>query len=108
MTTARKSRRARRSAPPPPEPSDNQLFEAMCAFERLKVRYRLESNRDAPPMFRFIVRIVPEMMITQDLIEDASIFAAPIHRFASEQDARRWREREIIRETVKAAMRAKP
>lgn len=108
MTAARKSRRARRSAPPLPAPTNNQLFEAMLAFATLKMRYRLEAHPSAPLSMRFIVRVMPEMMVTQDLIEDGSILAGTIHRFPSEDTARRWREHEIIRETIKVAMRTKP
>lgn len=108
MTAARKSRRARRSAPPPPAPTDNQLFEAMLAFNTLKMRYRLEVHPSAPLTMRFVVKVLPEMMITQELVEDGSILAGTIHRFASEATARLWREHEIIRETIKVAMRTKP
>lgn len=121
MTAQRKSRRARKSAPPPPAPTDNQLFEAMCAFATLKMRYRLEVLNNAPPTQRYIVRVLPEMMVgdaefmgvkglppvhTSQLLPAELSFA--IHRFASEADARRWREHEIICETIKVAMRTKP
>lgn len=108
MTAQRKSRRARKSAPPLPAPTDNQLFEAMLAFATLKMRYRLEQHLSGPPAMRFVVKVLPEMMITQDLVEDGSILAGTIHRFTSEDAARKWREHEIIRETIKVAMRTKP
>lgn len=119
MSTARKPRRSRR-APPLPAPTENQLFEAMLAFSRLKMRYRLEVLLHAPPNMRFIVRVLPEMMVgdaefmgvkglpavtTGEIPSDLSF---TIHRFISEQDARHWREREIIREAITAGMRARP
>lgn len=105
MTTKRKSRRSR-SAAPLPEPSDNQLFEAMIAFSTLKMRYRIESIPEAPPTQRFIVRVLPETVLTAEGQINPS--SASIHRFTSEQTARMWREHEIIRETIKVAMRTKP
>lgn len=120
MTAKRKPRRAR-SAPPPPAPTANQLFEAMLAFSRLKMRYRLEVLRDAPPHMRFIVRVLPEMMVGD--VEFMGVKGLPplcemgplpnaavtsIHRFTSEQDARQWRETAIIREVITAGMRARP
>lgn len=121
MTAQRKSRRARRSAPPPPAPTDNQLFEAMLAFATLKMRYRLEVLNNAPPTQRYIVRVLPEMMVgdaefmgVKGLPPVSNMRTIPaelsfsIHRFPTEQAARYWREQEIIRETVKVAMRTKP
>jgi hypothetical protein len=117
MTAQRKSRRARRSAPPPPAPTDNQLFEAMLAFATLKMRYRLEVLPHAPPIHRYIVRVLPEMVVSEEAFDAAPRTPSPpafrvdaleIHRFPSEAAARRWREHEIIRETVKVAMRTKP
>lgn len=120
MTNLRKPRRSRKSAPLP-EATENQLFEAMLAFATLKMRYRLEVLSNAPPTQRYIVRVLPEMMVgdiefmgikglppisDKPTMPDALAFT--IHRFGSEATARQWREREIIRETVKVAMRAKP
>lgn len=119
MTTKRKSRRAR-SAPSLPEPSESQLFEAMLAFATLKMRYRLEAHPHAPPAMRYIVRVLPEMMVGDTEFMGAKGLPPPlegqmpnglaftIHRFVSEDAARRWREHEIIRETIKVAMRTKP
>lgn len=121
MTAQRKSRRARRSAPPLPAPTEAQLFEAMLAFNTLKMRYRLEVLSNAPPTQRYIVRVLPEMMVGDaefmgvkglPLVHAGPMIPADlsfaIHRFASEQAARLWREHEIIRETIKVAMRTKP
>jgi len=106
----RRSRRSRTS-PRLPEPSEAQLFEALLAFETLKMRYVLEANPNAPPDFRYVVRVMPEGMgggfvaSLQHLTEPSVTFS--LHRFTSEDAARRWREHEIVRETIKAAMRAK-
>ncbi len=106
MTAARKSRRARRSAPPVPAPTEAQLFEAMLAFATLKMRYRLELLSNAPPTMRYIVRVIPEMMMSAE--EPIDPTKVHLHRFTTEADARTWREHEIIRETIKVAMRTKP
>jgi hypothetical protein len=119
MSTNRKPLRARRSAPPPPAPTENQLFEAMLAFHTLKMRYRIESIPHAPAGQQFVVRVVPEMMVGDVEFMGAKglppVLEGPIpnaaytiHRFVSEDAARRWREHEIIRETIKVAMRTKP
>lgn len=111
MTASRKRRRSR-SAPPLPEPSDKQMLEAMCAFERLKVRYKLMQFGER----EFVVRVEPEWM-AEATITDAYPPTVPsgdldcafrLHRFVNEKAARQWREREIIRETVKVAMRTRP
>lgn len=103
---------ARRKPKPLPAPTANQLDEAMLAFEKLRMRYRLEHYEDAPPTERFVVRVVPEMMATPPA-RSRPVLAAreatyTVHRFPDEASARRWREREIIRETIAAGMRAQP
>lgn len=103
--TKRKSRRSR-SSPPLSEPSEAQLFEAMLAFATLKMRYRLEQNRLAPVGQQYVVRVIPENVLTAE--EPIPQEKLAIHRFVSEQTARRWREHEIIRETIKVAMRTRP
>ncbi len=106
MTTKRKSRRSRNAARLP-EPTERQLFEAMLAFNTLKMRYRLEKLPHAPPGLQFVVRVVPEMVLSAEQpIEPSQAFS--VHSFRTEADARMWREHEIIRETVRAAMRTKP
>lgn len=106
MTTKRKPRRSRKSAPLP-EATENQLFEAMLAFATLKMRYRLEKQPWAPPGLQFVVRVVPEMLLSAEApIEPSQAFS--VHSFHNEQAARMWREHEIIRETIKVAMRTKP
>lgn len=107
MTASRKRRRSR-SAPPLPEPSDNQMTEALIAFGTLKVRYRLERDDNAPAAMRFRVVVVPDMVLTEEAAAARGSDCFTIHRFTTEQSARQWREREIIRETVKVAMRTRP
>ena len=120
MTAKRKSRRSRAAARLP-APTEGQIVEALLAFERIKLRYRLESLPDAPPTMRYIVRVLPEMMVgdaefmgvkglppVSKAVPGAREAAYTIHRFADEASARRWREHEIIRETITAGMRAKP
>lgn len=104
---------AKRKPKPLPEPTAAQLDEAMLAFERLRMRYRLEHYEDAPPSERFVVRVVPEMLAAapargRAIIPGAREATYTVHRFPDETSARRWREREIIRETVAACMRAQP
>jgi len=105
MSTNRKALRARRSAPPPPEPTENQMDEALIAFERAKVRYRLIQIHAA----MFVVRVLPEMLSGPLSFSEAmGPDAYADHRFTDEASARQWREREIIREAITAGMRAKP
>lgn len=103
---------ARRKPKPLPEPTAAQLDEAMLAFEKLRMRYRLEHYEDAPPHERFVVRVVPEMLAPKAIRTGAIVGAREatytVHRFPDEASARRWREREIIRETIAAGMRAQP
>jgi len=98
MSTKRKPMRARRAMPDKPAPTDNQIEEAMLAFERLKVRYFLTMLGEN----EYVVRISPEQF------GDVPPDSITIHRFTTEADARRWREREIIRLAITAGMRAKP
>lgn len=115
------TKRKPRRKSPLPAPTENQLFEAMLAFNTLKMRHRLEVLSNAPPAQRYIVRVLPEMMVgdaefmgVKGLPKISPEYAPPsdlaftIHRFASEDAARRWREHEIIRETIKVAMRTRP
>lgn len=103
---------AKRKPKPLPEPTVNQLDEAMLAFEKLRMRYRLEHYEDAPPDQRFVVRVVPEMLAPKSVRMGAIVGAREpaytVHRFGDEASARRWREREIIREAIAAGMRAHP
>lgn len=115
MTAKRKPMRSRNSAPPPPEPTANQVEEAMIAFARAKVRYRLIGVGED----QFMVEVRPAEMfgdvtfmgvtglppVTDKVPDD---LAYHVHRFKAEADARRWREREIIREAITAGMRARP
>jgi hypothetical protein len=84
------------------------------------LRYRLESFPHNPVERRFLVRVLPEMMVgtakfagvkglppVSDRIPDASV-TFTVHWFPSEAHAREWREQQIIRETITAGMRAKP
>lgn len=116
MSAKRKSLRARRSAPELPEPTENQIEEAMVAFERAKVRHQLIEVDD-----RIAVRVSPEMLLSDEEFERQPIRAkvpAGVHLkafgsfsikyFSDEACARQWREREIIREAITAGMRAKP
>ncbi|MET4187588.1 hypothetical protein ABIB86_000463 [Bradyrhizobium sp. JR1.7] len=103
MTAKRKPMRARSARPKPskqallPEPTDNQMLEAMAAFERSRVRHVLMRSGDS-----FVVNVTPE----QFGAEPARRIPPPV--FGTEADARRWREHEIIREAITAGMRAKP
>lgn len=120
MSTKRKPMRSKSAMPEKPVPTSNQIEEAMIAFEKLKMRYRLEGIPWAPEGQQYIVRVLPEMMV--GTTEFAGVKGLPpitdkpppasatmtIHRFPDEASARQWREREIIRETITAGMRAKP
>lgn len=107
MTASRKRRRSRTS-PPLPEPTENQMTEALIAFSAIKVRYRLERDDNAPVAMRFRVVVIPDMVLTEEEATAPGSDRFTIHRFTTEQAARQWREREIIRETVKVAMRTRP
>ena len=87
-------RRQRRAAA---EPTEKQLFEACLAFHTLQVRYRCRHDPKAPVLLRHLVIVMSE---------DGD--SETIHRFVSADAADRWRTHEIIRETIKVAMRTKP
>jgi hypothetical protein len=115
MTAKRKPMRARRAAPEPVAPTENQLHEAMMAFAKAKLRYRLIEVHES-----VLVEVRPEMMVGNATfmgvtglppVSDKpppSDLAMTVHRFPDEPSARQWREREIIREAITAGMRAKP
>lgn len=105
---------ARGKHKPLPEPTVNQLEEAMRAFATAKLRYRLIGREG-----RFTVRVLPAMLVGDAEFAGAKGLPAvtgaiPVsltyqdHDFATEASARQWREREIIRESIAAGMRARP
>ncbi|WP_213287559.1 hypothetical protein [Bradyrhizobium sp. sGM-13] len=93
-------------------PTEVQMDEAMCAFEKAKLRHQLLRVGD-----KIAVRILPDMMLPT--AEFIGVKVPPLHNgpvpadigysikyFADEPSARQWREREIIREAVTAGLRA--
>ncbi|MCA1458064.1 hypothetical protein I6F35_33565 [Bradyrhizobium sp. BRP22] len=100
-----------------PEPTENQMDEAMLAFEKSRMRHQLLKVGS-----RFVVRVLPDMLLptakfmglkVPPVIDDPD-GAVPgdasytIHYFADEPAARHWRERAIIRECIAAGLRARP
>ncbi len=94
-------------------PTERQMDAALDKFEKSKLRHQIFQLGD-----RVAVKILPEMMvgttefagakglppISEGQIPDV---AYEIKWFNDEAEARRWREIEIIRETVTAALRAR-
>lgn len=105
----RKPRRARSSEPSPTVPTERQMDAALDAFHKSKLRHQIVAigNRTA-------VRILPDLMIPDTAGSLLAVRDRPgddsfsVRYFHDEPSARQWREREIIKEAVTAALRAKP
>lgn len=103
MSSKRKPMRAKTAAKPDVVcPTDNQIDAAMAAFEIAKQRYKLVQRHT---LFYIEVR-------SADMFGDAPCAGAELPTtsgsFDTEDAARKFREREIIRESIIAGMRAKP
>lgn len=113
MSNARKPRRARSAEPSPTVPTERQMDAALAAFDKSKLRHQLLSIGE-----RVAVRILPDLMLPTT--EFMGMKLPPVSKgrpgedsfsvryFVDEAAARQWREREIIKEAVTAALRAKP
>lgn len=111
----RKPRRARSSEPSPTVPTERQMDAALDGFHTSKLRHQIFQVGD-----RVGVKVLPAMMVGDvefmgvkglPPVSDKPVpfdIAFDLHWFPDEASARQWREREIIKEAVTAALRAKP
>ena len=99
-------------------PTERQMDAALDAFDKSKLRHQIISIGQ-----QVVVRILPDIMLpVTDFagvkglpralgVDDMEIHLAEsfsVKYFPDEASARQWREREIIKESVIAALRAKP
>jgi hypothetical protein len=115
MTATRKPRRAREAEPERRHPTERQMDAALAAFDKSKLRHQIVAIGS-----QVAVRILPELLLPETAVIATGWRFDPASKpeligesvgvkyFPDEPSARQWREREIIKEAVTAALRAKP